>query len=72
MTEKNSVLENKVDKIAKDTYNNVAGNKSVTDLADRLTRAINVIIHKFSEDTNKSKAENQIDDLDRIYYSYAS
>ena len=66
VTEKNSVLENKVDEIAKDTENNVAGNKSVTDLADRLTRANNVIIHRITEDTNKSKAENQKDALDRI------
>ena len=66
VTEKCSVLENKVDEIAKDTENNVAGNKSVTDLADRLTRANNVIIHKMTEDTNKSKAEKQRDDLDRI------
>ena len=58
VTEKLSVLENKVDEIAKDTENNVAGNKSVTDLANRLTRENNVIIHKITEDTNKSKAEN--------------
>ena len=55
VTEKCSVLENKVDEIAKDTENNVAGNKSVTDLADRLTRANNVIIHKMTEDKIKSR-----------------
>ena len=66
VTEKNSELENKVDEIAKDTENNVAGNKSVTDLADRLTRANNVITHKITEATNKAKAENQKDDLDQI------
>ena len=55
-----------MDEIAKDTENNVAGNKSVTDLADRLTRTNNVIIHKITKDTNKSKAENQKDDLDQI------